>query len=451
MFTASRPAPGIFGTIVRPSGLGGLGMLFGVVMPLVAALCYPTYMHQMAPSWVEWTRLLEFPFVVAEIVFIIWTQRRGLGDPGMLNRLPLDVKLAGLLLVIGLFVSSLLISRMPSVSLTISLLTLVHLRFALAVYALSLASRDEDFGALLFWLVVGLVPLTLLTIWRFSFPPPAHEVFGGVIEWASALPGFINVRHFGSWTGAVAAGLLVSLLFSTPPRWMGWSQAAYVFAAALTIWSGTRGALFGMGVATAVLALLSRRMPSFRAIGIVATLTGVACMLAWLLLWEYDTAFLLWVPADAQSPDTLTGGRLVLWSATFDRWLQSPLFGWGSGSVFWEVNIGWAHTQPHNLFLQFLISWGMVGAAGALWLLARALGAASSFAARQPRFYPILGMLFCLLAMSLIEGMLHYPRFIEPIFALLAMLLAARQRSNAHMASRQGGAGVHPGAHTRHA
>lgn len=377
----------------------------------------------------EWTRLLEFPFVVAEIGVILWSQRRVASGLSSLQRLPLDVKLAGFLLLVGLFTSSLLISRLMSVSIAISLFTIVHLRFALAIFDLSLNSRADGLDAMLWWLAAGLIPLTFLTAWRFNFPPPASAVPGGTIEWASALPGFISVRHFGSWTGAVAAGLLASLLFSTQPRWVGWRQAAYVLAAALTIWSGTRGAIFGMAVAMGALILLGRRVPGSRAIGIAAGLTGIACIVAWICAPRGLPEFLLWTAGNDASADMMTGGRLALWSATIARWLQSPVFGWGSGSIFWEVYVGWAHTQPHNVILQFLISWGIVGAAGGLWLLGRAIVAVSQFAAGQRRLYPALAVLFCLLAMSLIEGMLHYPRFIEPIFALLAMLLAARQRS----------------------
>ncbi|WP_448663326.1 O-antigen ligase family protein [Sphingomonas sp. CJ20] len=427
MLPRSAPAP--FARALFDASPGAvIGIVFGLVLPLVAAACYPTFVHQMPQPWMEWTRLLEFPFVFAELGVILWVQRRETAGWASLKGLPIDVRVAVALLVAGLCISSTLLSRQPWVSVTISIFTLVHLRFALAVYNLALASRRDGLGALLAWMAIGLIPLTLLTVWRFNFPLPAAMVPGGVIEWGAALPGFISVRHFGSWTGTVAAGLLASLLFAPPPRWIGWRQAAYVGAAALTVWSGTRGAVFGMGVAMAVLVLLDRRLPTVRAMGVVASLTGLACVIAWLCLPEGLSEFLLWAPSDDSSADALASGRLGLWQATYARWLQSPWFGWGSGANFWEVYVGWWHTQPHNVVLQFLINWGVVGAAGGLWLLGRSMVAVSGFAAGRHRLYPALAMLLCLVAMSLIEGMLHYPRFIEPIFALIAMLLALRVR-----------------------
>ena len=408
--------------------LAVLALLFGGVMPIVAAICFPTYMHQMPKPWWEWARLLEFPFVAAEIIVIQWARARGIRDLALLKELPRDVQCAALLLVVGLFTSSLMFSHTPAVSFLISLFTLIHLRFGMVVYEVARLKQTDDLEHILGWFIAGLLPLALLTAWRFNFPPPATSVPGGVIEWGSALPGFINVRHFGSWTGAVAAAALAQLLFARNPAWFGWRQAAYLFAAALTVWSGTRGAIMGIAVAMAAIAILNRKLPTFRAVGVTATLTGGACIAAWLLVPEGHGDFLLWSIGDIADANVASGGRLALWTATMTKWLASPLFGWGSGSTFWEVNVGWAHTQPHNVILQFLISWGIVGAAGGLWLLGRATCAVAGFAARQRRLQPLLALLICLLSMSFIEGMLHYPRFIEPIVAVFAILLAEREQ-----------------------
>lgn len=118
-----------------------------------------------------------------------------------------------------------------------------------------------------------------------------------------------------------------------------------------------------------------------------------------------------------------------MWAATFSRWLDSPLLGWGSGSTFWEVYTGWTHTQPHNVLLQFLISWGVLGAAGGLWLLGRATMAAHRAGQADPQRLALLAMLYALLFQSLFEGMLHYPRFITAIIVLFALLQTSATRS----------------------
>ncbi|VXC36553.1 O-antigen ligase family protein [Sphingomonas sp. 8AM] len=414
-------------TMTRWTLYDWLGIGLGVVMPVLAALLYPTYIHCVDPGWAEWTRLLEMPFVVAELVAIQIAVRRGYRDAPVWRGLPGDAKLAFGLLAVGLTVSSVFRSQHPFDSVLLSLITLVHLRFCAAIHFLARAAPVADIGALFRWLTLGLGALTVLTVWRFQLPPPVADVPGGVIEWGSALPGFINVRHFGSWTGAIAAGLMLALLYGEEEKDQHATALAYLFAVGLTCWSGTRAALLAMAV-VAVVALVSlRRLPTRTRLVQVAALSALALGLA-LTLLPADPAFHLYVTSDAQSADAATGGRLALWHATFARWLDAPLFGWGSGSTFWEVYVGWTHTQPHNVVLQCLISWGIVGAAGGLWLLARAIVATHRTGMDDPRLQPLTGMLYSLLFMSLLEGMLHYPRFIMMIALGFAVLFAARER-----------------------
>ncbi len=186
-----------------------LGLLLGIFMPIAAALLYPTYRHRVDPGWAEWTRLLELPFVVCKVGVIQVAVRARYRDAAIWRRLPWDVVAAFVLLGAGLTISSAFMSRNPLDSILLSIITLVHLRFCAAMYFLAGEERPEAIGTLSLWLTLGLAALTMLTVWRFQLAPPAGTIPGGVIEWRSALPGFINVRHFGSWSGAIAAGLMM--------------------------------------------------------------------------------------------------------------------------------------------------------------------------------------------------------------------------------------------------
>jgi O-antigen ligase len=422
-------------TMTRWTLYDWLGAGLGVVMPVLAALLYPTYIHRVDPGWAEWTRLLEMPFVVAELVAIQVAVRRGYRDAALWQELPRDARLAFGLLAIGLTVSSVFRSHHPFDSVLMSLITLVHLRFCAAIHFLARGTPRADVRALFGWLTLGLVALAVLTVWRFQLPPPASSVPGGVIEWGSALPGFISVRHFGSWTGAIAAGLMLALLYGDEDDQRAMSLA-YLLAAGLTCWSGTRAAVLAMAI-VALIALISlRRWPTRARLVRVAMLSVLALGLALSLLPD-NPDFYLYAASDTQSANAVSGGRFAIWHATFERWLDAPLFGWGSGSTFWEVYVDWTHTQPHNVVLQFLISWGVVGAAGGLWLLARAIVATHRTGMDDPRLLPLTGMLYSLLFMSLLEGMLHYPRFIMMIAVGFAILFAERERSWASLHPRR--------------
>jgi exopolysaccharide production protein ExoQ len=408
---------------VRPSLYIWLGLTLGLVMPLIAAALFPTYMHQMQPSWLEWARLLELPFIACELAVIVAAAMNGHTDGALLRTLAPDVIFALVLLIAGLSVSSLLFSKNEAVSVFLSVTTIVHLRFASAIYHFARKADLNDAAALIPSLGLGLIALAALTCWRFSFPPPPQAVPGGVIEWASALPGFISVRHFGSWTGAIAAGLMVEIAY-TSRRVTTATGALYVIATGLTCWSGTRAALLAMAFIAFVTVLSLRRVPSKHRLAVLIILTTLAYIAAKVAQFDNDD-FLLLVPGDTAGGNAMSGGRLRLWQATLASWAQSPIFGWGSGATFWEVDVNWRHTQPHNVILQFLISWGLVGTSGGLWLLGRLICATHHVGMSDSRLRPLTAMLYALLSMSMLEGMLYYPRFIMPVGAIFAILFAS--------------------------
>lgn len=426
--------------VIRLDLFGWLGLVVGLVMPVLSALIYPVYMHQMQPAWAEWTRLMELPFVACELAIIHVALRRGYRDGQIWTILPRDVRVALGLLLLGLTVSSLFASKNVPVSVLLSLTTLIHLRFGAAVWFLvrhkQIASGHsgvgcaESLGAFFPLLGVGLLALTIMTIWKFQLPPPEWSVPGGKIEWASALPGFINVRHFGSWTGAIAAGLMLALLYGRPEE-MPATSLVYLLAAGLTCWSGTRAAVLAMGVVALIGLSSQRRLPSPSALVRVGGLSALSLIGA-AVLSPGLPEFALFMRDNLSSANALTSGRLELWHDTFIRWLDAPVFGLGSGSTFWEVNIGWAHTQPHNAILQFLISWGVIGAVAGLWLIGRAIAATHHIGMTDARLLSLTGTLYSLLFMSLLEGMLFYPRFIMLIAIGFAVLFAARARDGAN-------------------
>jgi exopolysaccharide production protein ExoQ len=414
-------------SIARLDVFGLLGIATGIIMPVLAALIYPVYMHQMQPAWAEWTRLMELPFVACELVIVQFAVRKGYRDRLIWKYLPRDVKIAFGLLFVGLTVSSVLFSKNTAASVTLSLTTLVHLRFCGATFFLVRSDRNADIRTFFPLLGLGLAALTILTIWKFKMPPPELTVPGGKIEWPSALPGFISVRHFGSWTGAIAAGFLLVVLYGDKEQSQRMAPL-YLFAVGLTFWSGTRAAVLGLAVVALTAAVSLRRLPNAAALLRTGGLSALA-MLGAVVFSPGLPEFKLFVQDDIQSADAMATGRFELWHDTFFRWLASPIFGWGSGSTFWEVNIGgWTHTQPHNTILLFLISWGVVGAVGGLWLLIRAIVATHRTGMDDARLRPFTGMLYSLLFMSLLEGMLYYPRFIMLVMIIFAVLFAARER-----------------------
>lgn len=410
----------------RPEAWSWLGITIGIVMPVLSAVIYPVYMHQMEHAWAEWTRLMELPFVACELVIIHVALKRGYSDTQLLQSVPSDVRISLMLMVIGAFASSVFVSKMPAASTALAIITIVHLRFLGATFFLIRAARI-DVAHWFRLLGGGLLVLALLTAWKFNYLPAASSVPGGVIELRSAVPGFIDVRHFGSWAGAIAGGLMISLLY-TGRKGLGVGHLLYVLAAALTCWSGTRAAVLAMALVGILTVLATRRLPSTRAIMVVGLLSLIALGIGMALAPVGLPEFGLFARTKFSSANALTTGRDVLWSRALMRWLDAPLFGWGGGSSFWELGFSWTPTQPHNVIVQFLLSWGLVGAVGGLWLLGRAIAATWRIGFNNDELRPLTAMLYTLLLMSLVEGMLYYPRFIMAIMISFAVIFAKLER-----------------------
>lgn len=407
-----------------------LGLLFGVVMPVVSGVLFPTYIHHMPLKWQERARLLEWHFVVSEIVVIAWAFTKGFDRRRIWALLPTDIRIAVTLFLGVMFFSSGILATAPSDALFQSLIQVVHLYFFAAVYHLCSKQEREDSKTLLLWLVAGLPVLILYTMWRFNFPPPPSELPPGGVEWDSALPGFISLRHLGTWIGAIAAGVSVHVLYRERfdrPRLM---HFVLVFVLAYMFWTGTRAAVLGVLAALAICAISFRQLPGLRNMVGSACLAIAGFVLA--LVFQFDhPSFRFSNSNELADPNAFSSGRLELWAATIDRWLESPWLGWGTGSTFTDVFINWSHTQPHNAILQALISWGLLGGIAAIWLVIRAIAAATGAAradSEKRTTWPLLAIAYCLLVQSMFEGSYYYPRLIILSLIVLATLVAQDAR-----------------------
>ncbi len=404
-----------------------LGGLVGILMPLLSGMIFPTYYHILATPWLEWTKLLEAPFLLSEMLVICLAIYRGMEIKDYIDPLSKDMKIASGLFIVGLLYSSLFVSQVPVTSLAISIGTILHILFGFSIFHFFKNTEIRHFTPFWFCLGIGLVLLALYTAWRFLWPIPASEVPGGKIEWGFSLPGFISVRYFGTWTGAITTFFLALVIQRGEKTKPSWPDLFLLIAMSMTIWSGTRAAVLGIVFAFTAMFLLKKRWPSFALMGRISITTGLAAIIAWMLIPYGESDFQLFSSEHVKGVGAFTSGRTELWIATYQKWLEAPFFGWGSGSIFWEVFLGWTHTQPHNAFLQFLISWGLVGAIGTCWLLGRVIVTAQRKTYANPDLWPFMAMFYSLLAMSMVDGALYYPRFIMLVMLCLAVILSDRR------------------------
>ena len=96
-----------------------------------------------------------------------------------------------------------------------------------------------------------------------------------------------------------------------------------------------------------------------------------------------------------------------------DAIAEYPLLGAGSAASSWALpSTSQQHVQPHNVVLQFLLSWGIFGTAAALFLIARATHKAYIIARSAPLAIPFMAMVCCLLVNALFDGAFYFARHV---------------------------------------
>lgn len=332
-------------------------------------------------------------------------------------------------LLAGLWLAAMAVSTAlsdhPGPALSKNVEYLIHALFFLVLLKAGYSARQvrcvaiAAVGALLVYLVALAVILVLA-------PPP-----DGL--WRYAMPGFRNVRHLDYWLGAVLAGLLAARLTLRQGVFAGWrghiaDMAALAFWFAL-FWTGGRGAALAALLAGGLVVYGSGRIG-----GAAGPVRQAAIML---LAMALAVAF----PVDEPSFGILrfleesrfatlnafSSGRLAIWDEAIRLWLNAPLFGLGAGQAVLHMQASHGvFLQPHNVALQWLMAWGLAGAAPALGLLARQVLRAwrVTMATGSPGGIFALALVLATAANALIDGTLYhpYPVFLFAVFLALGLL-----------------------------
>ncbi|GAB4139890.1 MAG: hypothetical protein Tsb0016_06800 [Sphingomonadales bacterium] len=239
--------------------------------------------------------------------------------------------------------------------------------------------------------------------------------------WVWELPGFINVRHLNFLLAAVLALANIALLAPAVTARRGWTAGILVIIVTcwtLLFWTGARGAVLSAGVAFLALAPLLRRDQVKRILLhnlYAAPLGAVLSLLYPVSSTSFGLGRFWFSVSEAQDINDFSTSRLQFWRQALEVWWQSPWFGVGTGqSKVLLAAAGNTFAQPHNIVLQALMGWGLVGAVpflGAIalamvkaWRRLRAQGAAIDLAAAGG-----FAMATVLLANAMLDASLHDP------------------------------------------
>ncbi len=193
-----------------------------------------------------------------------------------------------------------------------------------------------------------------------------------LVTWRRYLPLFGHIRHFGYYA---LGGLVLSHLWVADPRAgryrVLWSVVIGSVLWGALIWTGGRAAMVSALLGVAVIAILSptRRWAvagtNALALPIGSVLAAITAAGRPELGWRR-----ILLRLDPASQLSFGSNRTRFWELAFENFRESPILGLGPDAYrFLQPKIFGSH--PHNVILQFLTDYGVVGSVlfGVLFLL----------------------------------------------------------------------------------
>ena len=178
-------------------------------------------------------------------------------------------------------------------------------------------------------------------------------------------PVFGHIRHFG-----LSIGFCTVLLYSAAdesPYAAAFFRITRIIGLALVFWSGTRAAMLAWFVCLIALSFGDHRQMKIAVVDSIISF-GLA-LLPPPPLPSIGLASAFRGALDARSIDSLASGRLSLWLSTLYHLGYTGEFWTGAGGngfirIQWLQNAAitpFGHIHPHNIVIQALCDWGIVG------------------------------------------------------------------------------------------
>ena len=118
-----------------------------------------------------------------------------------------------------------------------------------------------------------------------------------------------------------------------------------------------------------------------------------------------------------------------MWADTLETIAERPVFGFGEGQFRKVADASHGRfNHPHNIVLQLLVQWGIVGAILAVALLYRVIARAHLAARRSVRdLLPAWMVTVAVLTLAMYEGAMFHPYPLSVLALALAYLLSGRR------------------------
>lgn len=379
-------------------------------------------------------RYFAVPLVAAEIAFLgvaLWAGHR---PAKAFTEISTTTKTAWSVWFLCALAASVAVAPLGEYARYHLMLTVVHAIVALAVWDTLKRAPHERGNDLVLAMIAG-IALFGLAVWTVLFALRNDPDF----NWLRVGFGVSHVRHL-SYFGVLAAGAGCGFAAyrQQGPTW-NLAMTGIAIGSALCFWSGSRagaGAVVLTGMVAVLLGESGRRIRA--ATGIVAGLgIGATLSLIWIpphAMWGLPRILGVVQRGGGSLGEVITN-RDVLWYEAIRLIRDHPLIGYGEGQFRYLSRAGWIANHPHDVILQFLVQWGLLGTLAMAVIVWRAVPAEVRRLRKPlPRSLPALCGLLALGIEALVDGPLFYA---YPTMAA-GILLVVLNRSGAPTLPRRG-------------
>ncbi len=406
----------------------GLTLTAKIALALVA-LCAPVFAaltfeldFTMNP-----TRSLSLPVLAIELTLIVVARIDGFRFVPALRAMPRGVLIALSVWAVGGTLASVMAAN-PSPARIFFAFSLLHVLLAIALWDRFSSSWKAHRGLFLAALTGSLLAYVAITqvVTAVLYTSP-------VFNWDQFGVGVVNIRHLGFY-GVALAGLGMGYVASRKLQsqwWPGLLVAATGFY--FVAWTGGRSPFLSVFV---TLFLLVAIMGPGARLKVTGALLAVAALVMPVSLVTappnplYGLESIIGrVTPDAEAPpdQNSVSHRTEIWADTLEKVIERPIIGHGQSNWSKQVESSRGqHAHPHNLVMQVLYDWGLVGALALLALGLMALWRVRRWVAhRRDLALPAIGGIACLLVMSMADGpfFFAFPQFVVAVcVAVLASI-----------------------------
>gem|GEM_PF-2166337 len=259
-------------------------------------------------------------------------------------------------------------------------------------------------------------------------------------DWAWSLPGFENVRHLDYFLGSLTTILGLSLLTKSFKNFSqlltGLAFLMLFICWVMLFWSGGRGSSIAAAAAIGGL-LIFFKPPGWQKIlffnFVIMILAAATSIFLPVPNGSYGIFRFLTKITEAESIASFSAGRTVFWAEAINVWKENIWFGIGAGQTKTVIqSASGTFAQPHNIFIQALLAWGVIGGLpflGGIFTIFWTRGWALYRTPDQIGMMPLIayGLALSTTLNALVDGALYSP---FPIF--LFVIAVAVTRNHTH-------------------